>query len=135
MNLPMTRKAKWIVIIVCAGLVLAQQASAHHGENLFDRSRPMSLTGTLRLFRWSNPHTWLYVDVPNANGQQDEWVLQAPSVAVLSRYGWSSHALQPGDKIIVQYAPRRDGKLGGQVMSVTLTGNGRVLTYGVTPSG
>jgi hypothetical protein len=95
----------------------------------------MSLTGTLRLFRWSNPHTWLYVDVPNANGQQDEWVLQAPSVAVLSRYGWSSHALQPGDKIIVQYAPRRDGKLGGQVMSVTLTGNGRVLTYGVTPSG
>jgi hypothetical protein len=95
----------------------------------------MTLTGTLRLFRWSNPHTWLYVDVPNASGQQEEWVLQAPSVAVLSRYGWNSHALQPGDKVIVQYAPRTDGKLGGQVMTVTLTNNGRVLTSGVQATG
>jgi Family of unknown function (DUF6152) len=129
----MIRKSKWFAF-ACAALVLSQQASGHHGENLFDRSRPMTLTGTIRLFRWSNPHTWLYVDVPNANGQQDEWVLQAPSVAVLNRYGWNSHALQAGDKVIVQYAPRRDGKLGGQMMTVTLPGNGRVLTYGAKAS-
>jgi hypothetical protein len=130
----MKRKPKWFAIVFAA-MLLGQQARAHHGENLFDRSRTMTLTGTLRLFRWSNPHTWLYVDVPNASGQQEEWVLQAPSVAVLSRYGWNSHALQPGDKVIVQYAPRTDGKLGGQVMTVTLTNNGRVLTSGVQATG
>ena len=130
----MTRKPKWFAI-VGASLLLAQQAAAHHAENLFDPSRPKTLTGTLRLFRWSNPHTWLYVDVPNANGQQDEWVLQAPSVAVLSRYGWNKHALQPGDKVIVQYAPRTDGKLGGEVMTVTLADDGRVLTSGLKGPG
>ena len=129
----MTGKSQWFAIVCCA-LLLGQQVSAHHGENLFDQSRPMSLTGTLRLFRWSNPHTWLYVDVPTPGGQQDEWVLQAPSVAVLSRHGWNSHVLQPGDKVIVAYAPRTDGKLGGQVMSVTLADTGRVLTYGGTGS-
>ena len=130
----MTRKPKWFAI-VCAALVLGQQATAHHGDNLFDRSRPMTLSGTVRLFRWSNPHTWLCVDVPNASGRQDEWVLQAPSVAVLGRYGWNSHAIQPGDKVSVQYAPRWDGKPGGQVMTVTLTDSGRVLTSGVKGSG
>jgi hypothetical protein len=112
-------------------LALAVQvAGAHHAANAFDRSNPLTVTGTVKKFRWSNPHCWLSLDVTNESGGDGEWVLEGASVSVLARSGWNSQSVKAGDKVKVLVAPRKDGKAGGEFLSVTLTETGQVLQWG-----
>jgi hypothetical protein len=63
-------KFKAVVLAGAVILGLAMQgAGPRHAANAFDRAHTLTVTGTFKQFRWSNPHTWLYVeDVPNGSG-------------------------------------------------------------------
>lgn len=109
--------------------VTANTAEAHHSPSSFDMVNVVTVTGTVKEFKWGNPHTWLYVYVPNAQGSVDEWEIEGAPVTMLARHGWKSSSLKPGDKIHVLLGPRRDGKPGGSFMRVTLD-NGEILDTG-----
>lgn len=124
----------------CAVLVLGwlavAPASAHHAATVFDRSKPIVVTGVVREFRWTSPHAWIYLDVPRDTGSpdtapRDEWAFEGASISVMVRNGWRSTSLRPGDRVRVLAAPRKDGSRGGEFLSVTLTESGKVLRLGI----
>jgi hypothetical protein len=101
-------------------------AVAHHSAAMFDRDKKLVLVGTVKEFKWSNPHAWLEINVANDTGGTDQWGVEMNSPNNLVRQGWKSSTLKPGDKIKVTVRPMRDGTKGGMFMSVELA-DGKVL--------
>lgn len=111
-----------------AALILsaAVPASAHHSFAMFDRSKKITTVATVTQFQWTNPHSWIEIDVPNSNGSTDHWSIECNSPNNLSRQGWHSNSLKPGDKITIMFWPLRSGEKGGLFIALTLA-NGQVL--------
>ena len=107
-------------------LCLAGAADAHHSAAGIDRSKTITLAGTVKQFSWSNPHSWMEIDVPDEKGGMVTWAIEMTSPAYLVRAGWKSTTLKPGDKVSVVVRPLRNGDPGGLFVTVTLA-DGRVL--------
>lgn len=108
-------------------------ALAHHSAAGVDRSKTVNITGTVKEFRWANPHSWVQIDVPNAKGGSDTWTLEMTSPAFLVRAGWKSTSLKPGDKVSAVARPMRSGDPGGLFVSVTLP-SGQTLDERAQPA-
>lgn len=99
-------------------IVLSWPLAAHHAGTAFDEQRRLTLIGTVKEFKWVNPHTWIYVMVPNASGEMEEWRLEGGAVSILGRAGWNSKTLQPGDKVTISIKPLKSGEHGGEFSTV-----------------
>ena len=120
--------------VMSLGLLAATSpASAHHSFAPFDLRAQKTVTGTVKQVDWTNPHTWVWVDVPNDQGGVDTWGFEGMSPNYLARRGWTKSTLKPGDRISVAFRPLRDGSKGGSFMSATLP-DGRVLTMTGAPT-
>lgn len=120
----MRRRA--MVVLTAAALLAAAAAPAHHSFAMFDQARQLALHGTVHEFQWTNPHSWIFLDVTDPDGKTATWQVELNSPNNLKRQGWKSDALKAGDKVTVLLNPLRDGKSGGLFISVTLP-NGAVL--------
>jgi hypothetical protein len=104
---------------LAAGLAAAPGMTlAHHSFAMFDSTKELTLTGTVKEFQWENPHTWIQLYVPDAQGKQVEWSIEGTSPNGLARKGWKRNSIKPGDKIVVKIRPLRDGRPGGSLMTV-----------------
>ena len=110
-------------------LALAGSAFAHHSAAMFDRDKTVELVGTIVDFSWSNPHSWITIDVPNASGAAERWSIECNSPNNMARQGWTSTTLKPGDQVTIRMHPLRNGDKGGQFISVKLA-DGQILTNG-----
>lgn len=91
-----------------AGAVLA-----HHSDAMFERERTLELTGTVKEFQFTNPHTWLQVMVKDDSGKEVEWSLEWGSPNQLGRQGIRPSTFPAGAEVIVRTNPMRDGSPGG----------------------
>ena len=89
-------------------------AQAHHSFAMFDREHPAPVSGTVKDFQWTNPHVWIQVLVPGADGAQEEWGVECTSVNFMRRQGWDRDSLKAGDKVKMMIFPLKDGSHGGQ---------------------
>jgi hypothetical protein len=119
-------------LAMCVVALGSQGAAAHHSFAAFDRERNVILTGTVKEFQWTNPHAWIQVLVP-AGEQQQEWSIEAGSPNMMTRQGWKSRTLKPGDKIALVMHPMLSGAPVGSLVSVTLM-DGTVLGPGGAPA-
>ena len=107
-----------------AGLIsiaLAVPALAHHSFSMFDAEKTVTMTGTVKEFEWTNPHSWLRVMVQDqATGKDMQWALEMGSPGQQARVGWKPDSVKPGDKVTVTIHPLKDGSRGGQFMSAVL---------------
>lgn len=101
-------------------LLLGGTAFAHHSPIVFDRTKQVTITGTVTEFRWGNPHSWIHIDVADKDGKVGNWAVEMDPASHLAREGWKSSTLKPGDKISVTVFPLRNDEKGGQYISVTL---------------
>ena len=115
-----------IRFVFAALLLAATAASAHHSPAMFDIGKKFDLKGTVRLFQWTNPHSYIQLTVKDAQGKEEEWSLEMAAPMYLYREGWRPSTLKPGDAVVVTIAPLRSGKRGGLVLSATMT-DGRKL--------
>jgi hypothetical protein len=115
--------------LAACGLVLASvaPARAHHSFAPFDLTQEKTITGTVSRFEWTNPHSWIFVDVPNDKGGVDTWAIEGMSPNYLARRGWTRTTVKPGEKITIAVRPLRSGEHGGMFVRATLA-DGRVLT-------
>jgi hypothetical protein len=112
-----TTKYAVLAVIVLSGLVAAVAAGApHHGFAVFDTASQKTITGTVHVFQWTNPHTWVWIDVPNGKGGVDTYGFEGMSPNYLERRGWSRKTLKPGDTITVTYFPLKSGEKGGSFL-------------------
>ncbi len=117
----------WPVAAVLAGaLAGAAPAMAHHSTAMFDMDHEVQLTGTVKDFQWTQPHTWIDFEAPNASGGVDQYGIEGMSPSYLGRNGWSKHTLSPGDKVTVSIHPLKDGRKGGFDASITWP-NGKTM--------
>jgi hypothetical protein len=114
---------KKALLATCFGAILlltAVPAFAHHSFAMFDRDKQVTLVGTVLNFQWTNPHSWIEIDVPNESGGSDKWSIECNSPNNLARQGFKSTSLKPGDKATIIIHPLRSGEKGGSFVSVTL---------------
>ena len=105
-------RTKLIGLVAGGGLLLCAAAPvlAHHSFAAeFDANQPVTLEGTVKEFKWVNPHSWLIVNVPNKAGGTDEWAVEGGAPSALLRRGWTKNTLPPGTKVIVQGFMAKDG--------------------------
>src|SRR5882762_9487707 len=103
-------KRKTITLLLLCGLASLAVSSvhAHHTGAMFDRSRKLSIAGTVRTLEWNNPHIWLWLFVPGEKAEAI-YALEGASIGeMMRRNGWNKYSVKPGDKVTVKYAPFRD---------------------------
>ena len=125
MKLQMNRLLNFAVIAVAA-ILTTSSSLAHHSFAMFDQSKSVELRGTVKSFRWSNPHVFIQLVVTKEGSDDEEWSIEMTSPEHLARVGWKPGTLKPGDKVTLVIHPMRDGVKGGQYLSGT--GPGGPLT-------
>jgi hypothetical protein len=119
-------------------IALAGPAEAHHSFAMFDLSRTVTIDGTVKEFRWTNPHVFIQLLVENDAGVEEEWSIEMTSPEHLARAGWRPETLQPGEQLTLDVHPMRSGILGGQYLTGTgpagsLDGSPAVASSGERP--
>ena len=104
-------------LCLAAAATAAPSASAHHSPVMFDQSRTITLTGTVRLFQWTNPHCYIQL-VVDEDGRQTEWNMEMGAPVYLNNRGWRPSTLKAGDRVTITASPLRSGANGGLVLSV-----------------
>jgi hypothetical protein len=117
-----------------AAFLSAVPAAAHHSFAMFDAEKTQVLEGTVKEFQWTNPHSWIFLMVDNAQGQPEQWAIEMAGPAGLARQGWLPKTLRPGMKVKTVIHPLRDGNNGGQFMAVTLPDGTQMGSPGAAPS-
>ena len=112
----MTRKLFGFAGIAAA--LFAAPAVAHHAFAMFDQSKVLTMSGTVKQFDFVNPHAWLHVAIVNDKGDTLTWLFEGGSPSQLVALGWSKDRPRIGDKIEVGFRPMKDGSRGGQLMNV-----------------
>ena len=96
-----------VVVILFLGITTTK---AHHSFAAeFDANQPVNFTGTVTRMQWTNPHAWLHVDVTQSDGTVESWAIEAGTVNVLFRRGFTKDSLQPGTEIVVDGYRAKDG--------------------------
>ena len=99
----------------------AMPASAHHSFAMFDATKNVTLKGTVKEFEWTNPHSWLRVNVVDEKtGKPLLWALELSSPARLTTMGMHADSVKVGDAVSVTFHPMKDGTRGGQFMQAVL---------------
>jgi hypothetical protein len=125
--------------VIAAGIVLLLSPSpmrAHHAFAAeFDANKPVHFTdATVTKVMLINPHSWIYVDVKQADGTVENWAIEAGSPNVLLRRGITKDSLKAGDKIEVEGYQSKDGSHRANGRDLKLP-NGQQLFLGSSGDG
>ena len=73
------------LLLACAFAIGVTGAYAHHSMAGFERTKTITLVGTVKQFKWANPHCWIEMEVPNAKGGVDIWNVEMTAPGILAR--------------------------------------------------
>ncbi len=118
--------------LLLAGAV-ALPLAAHHSTNMFDPQQSLVLDGVVKEFQWTNPHTWIQLNVPDGKGGLKEWSIEGSSPNLIARQGWKRNSFKAGDKVKITVRPLRSGEPGGSFVSAEFA-DGRKLGLARMPT-
>src|SRR5262245_23220885 len=82
---------------------------AHHSGAMFDSEKTITVEGVVKEFQYTNPHSWLLVDVQNKNGTVTTWGFEAEGPSTLQRSGIRPSDFKAGTKLKITGRPMKDG--------------------------
>lgn len=129
------------LIVAGAALAVASliaPAYAHHSAAMFDHEQLVELKGVVKEFQYTNPHSWLIVDVTNDDGSVTTWGFEAEGPSTLMRAGIRKSTLQPGTELTIRGNPMRDGRPGAAWVDALLTDGEKINPrngFAVIPAG
>jgi hypothetical protein len=135
----MVRTSTPVASVAGTALLLALQSasiSAHHAFAAeFDATKPVKFEKAIvTRMDWVNPHVWIHVDVPQADGTVEKWSIEAGTPNVLFRRGFTKEAMLPGTAIVVEGYRAKDGSRRANGRDLTLP-DGRTLFLGSSGTG
>ena len=101
-------------------------AMAHHSFSMFDMSKEVKVSGTVKQFQWTNPHAYVQLVAKDASGKDVEWSMEMGAPMYLYARGWRPSSLKAGMRVNVTLNPLRNGKPGGVVRDV-ITADGKKI--------
>jgi len=116
--------------IACAAALAvsipALPAQAHHSMAMFDQTKTITISGTVKQFQWTNPHCYIQLVAKDAKGVEKEWSLEMGAPMYLYAKGWRPSSLKAGTQISVTINPLRNGEPGGIVLTAS-TADGKQI--------
>jgi hypothetical protein len=106
----MTRFDPRSLVAALAFVALTAPVFAHHSGAMFDDKKEVTLTGVVKEFQYTNPHSWLIVDVKSNDGSVTTWGFEAEGPTTLLRAGIRKSDLLPGMEVRITGHPMRDGR-------------------------
>jgi hypothetical protein len=114
----MTRKPTTLILL--GALLTSNSLSAHHSTAMFDDKQQVTFTGTIKEFQYTNPHSWLLIDVTGEDGTVTTWGFEAEGPTTLMRSGIRKSSLPIGTKITITGNPMKDGRPAAAWINATL---------------
>ena len=92
---------------------------SHHSNVAYEVTKVITITGVVKSFEWTNPHTWLTVVVDDGKGGKVEWACEGRAPGILLRAGWTRSLLKAGETVTVDMSPSKDGSKVSIIARVT----------------
>ncbi len=128
-------KARILTIVLAITFSVAVPMFGHHAfSSEFDGNKPVKLKGVISRIEWINPHTWIHVDVKDADGKVTKWMIEGGSPNALIRRGVTSQLLKVGMEVSVDGYQAKDGSTRANGRDITLA-DGRKLSVASSGTG
>ena len=122
-------KARMLCVLAGGFMMAAVPMLAHHSFAAeYDRSKPITLTGTVTKVEWMNPHARFYLDVKGDGGKVTNWEFELGSPNGLMRQGWTHNSLKEGEVVTVKGSLAKDGSNLVNASNVAFENGKRVLS-------
>jgi hypothetical protein len=125
----MKQKTSTWLALLAALLLITVAGFAHHGTAGDDTSRLVTVKGTVTDFQYINPHTQIYVETKDDQGNVEKWNGEASNSLALHRAGWNSKIIKPGDQITMTGYQAKTGAKMLRLKSVSLSDGRELETY------
>jgi len=120
----------FIAMLAVAMLLMVMPARPHHSFAAeFDKSKPVKIKGKVVKMEWVNPHAWIHVAVPNADGTSTTWMIEGNTPNGLIRRGFTKESLQKGTELTIDGYQARSGENKANGSSITFN-DGKKLFLG-----
>ena len=115
-----------VVFLLLAFAVVVPAAVAHHSTSMYDMANPVTVTGVVKRFEWTNPHAFIYLEVKDDKGNVVEWEVEMMSLNHLRGYGWTRSTVKAGDVISCTGGAAKSGA-PSMISSYMKLGDGRMM--------
>ena len=115
-------------LLIALGVVLSSvslSSMAHHSGSMFEEKKTITLTGVIKEFQYTNPHSWLIIDVTGDDGKVTSWGFEAEGPSTLLRAGIKKSDFKPGTTITMTARPMRDGRPAAYWVSAVRESDGK----------
>src|SRR6266403_2959348 len=114
------------VTFVMISVLTTTPAIAHHSTSMYDMANPVTVTGVVKRFEWTNPHAFVYLEVKDDKGNLVEWEVEMMSLNHLRGYGWTRNTVKPGEAISCTGGAAKSGA-PSMISSYMKLGDGRMM--------
>jgi hypothetical protein len=105
-------------IVVAGSIAAAPTVLAHHSHAMFDHTKEVTVVGTVTEFVYRNPHVFLYLDIKDDKGETVNYSVEMSNIPNMIRRGILQATFKPGDRVSVNVHPLRDGRPGGNYVTI-----------------
>ena len=123
-----TRHLSFIISTALAAVTTVPALAHHSFASEFDINRPIILEGVVTRMEWSNPHTWIHVELTTIAGEKQQWMIEGGAPNSLMRRGWSRDTLPVGAIVTVEGYQARDGSNKANGSNVILSDGTRLFS-------
>ena len=129
------RTKLFAAFILAVTLAAAVPAWAHHAFAAeFDEKKPIKLQGQVTKMEWINPHSWIHIDVKDAEGKTTQWMIEGGSPNIMLRRGFTKNSLLPGTTIIIEGFVAKNGTNRANGNSITFSDGRKLFVGGSSPN-
>ena len=112
-------KRKTLALGLVAALTALPAAAHHSFDMFFDRAKSVGLTGTVTEFTFGNPHVYFKLAVAGPDGSAQEWHIETTNPNTLEPRGWGPDSIKPGQALVIEAWPARNGRPYARLRSMT----------------
>lgn len=123
----MWKAASLLALVLVVAIGVGSLRAHHSFAAQYDRTKSITLKGTVTKVEWANPHIYFYLDVTTPDGKVENWAVEGGAPNALYRNGWRKDSLQVGNVVTVDGWLAKDGSRLANMRTVLLTDGRQVF--------